>query len=197
MTRRLRRWASRTKAVKSAMAIGRMDVLVVGDVVAVVAQRRGIERQQPQRRDPEILQVVELLPQAAEVADAVVIGIEEGLDVQLVDDRVLVPERVGTRRARRRAGQWLRQGEIVGRGHQRDRTRNSNAGLTAGSRRTRWLGPRQSARAPVKASSTANSAACGRPSSASGSSRSPSWAACGSRVTATMTTLPRSAVAFA
>ena len=42
------------------LAVGRVDVLVVGDVVAVVAQRRGIERQQPQRRDAEILQVIEL-----------------------------------------------------------------------------------------------------------------------------------------
>ena len=30
--------------------VGRVDVLVVGNVVAVVAQRRGIERQQPQAR---------------------------------------------------------------------------------------------------------------------------------------------------
>ena len=41
-------------------AIGRVDVLVVGDVVAVVAQRRGVEREQPQRRDTEILQIIEL-----------------------------------------------------------------------------------------------------------------------------------------
>ena len=57
-------------------------------------QRRRIERQQPDRVDAELLDVVELRGQAPEVADAVVVGVEEGLDVQLVDDRVFVPERV-------------------------------------------------------------------------------------------------------
>ena len=46
------------------------------------------------RRDAEVLQVVELLRQAAEVADAVAVAVVEGADVDLVDDRVLVPERV-------------------------------------------------------------------------------------------------------
>ena len=75
-------------------AVARMDVLVVRDVVAVVAQRRRVERQQPQRVDAEPLQVVELLGQPGEVADAVVVAVEEGADVRLVDDGVLVPERV-------------------------------------------------------------------------------------------------------
>ncbi len=72
-------------------AEGWIDVAVLGDVVAVVAQRRGVERQDPDRIDAELLNVVELLHQAREVADAVVVGIEEGFDVQLVDDRILVP----------------------------------------------------------------------------------------------------------
>ena len=72
----------------------RVDVGVVGDVVAVVLQRRGVERQQPDRGDAEVLEVVELRGQAAEVADAVAVAVVEGADVQLVDDRVLVPERV-------------------------------------------------------------------------------------------------------
>ena len=75
-------------------AVARMDVPVVGDVVAVVLERRGEERQQPQAGDAEPLQVVELLRQAGEVADAVVVAVEERLDVRLVDDRVLVPERI-------------------------------------------------------------------------------------------------------
>ena len=46
------------------------------------------------RVDAELLDVVELLDQAAKVADAVVVAVEERLDVQLVDDGVLVPERI-------------------------------------------------------------------------------------------------------
>ena len=72
-------------------AVARMDALVVRDVVAVVAQRRRIEGQQPQRVDAEPLQVVELARQPGKVADAVVVAVEEGADVRLVDDRVLVP----------------------------------------------------------------------------------------------------------
>ena len=75
-------------------AVARMDALVVGDVVAVVAQRRRVEGQQPERVDAEALQVVELLGQAGEVADAVAVAVEEGADVRLVDDGVLVPERI-------------------------------------------------------------------------------------------------------
>ena len=75
-------------------AVARMNVVVVGDVVAVVAERRRIERLQPDRRDAERLDVVELLRQPAEVADAVVVAVEESADVQLIDDRVAVPERV-------------------------------------------------------------------------------------------------------
>jgi len=68
---------------------------VVGDVVAVVAQRRGKEGQEPQRGDAEILQVVELARQALEIADAVIRAVEERLDVELIDDGVFVPERIG------------------------------------------------------------------------------------------------------
>ncbi len=78
-------------------AVARVDVQVVGDVVAVVAQRRGKEGQQPEAGDAEALQVVELLREALKVADAVVVAVEERLDVRLVDDRVLVPERIVVR----------------------------------------------------------------------------------------------------
>ena len=79
----------------AARAVLRMDVVVVGNVVAVVLERRRIERHQPDGVDAEVFDVVELRGEPAEVADAVVVGVEERLDVQLVDDRVLVPERVG------------------------------------------------------------------------------------------------------
>ena len=67
---------------------------VIGDVVPVVAPRRGIEWQQPDRGHAQFGDVVELLESALEVAYAIVVRIEERFDVKLVDDRVLVPERV-------------------------------------------------------------------------------------------------------
>ena len=47
-------------------AVGRVHVLVVGDVVAVVAQRRRVERQQPDRVDAQRLHVVEPLASGRE-----------------------------------------------------------------------------------------------------------------------------------
>jgi len=58
-------------------AVGAVDVAVIGDVVAVVAERRRIERQEPDRGDAEVLKIVESLREAGEVADAVAIGIVE------------------------------------------------------------------------------------------------------------------------
>jgi hypothetical protein len=52
-------------------AVVRMDLVVVGDVVAAVTQRAGEHRQQPHDVDAQPLQVVELLRQPAEVARAV------------------------------------------------------------------------------------------------------------------------------
>ena len=85
-------------------AVARMDVLVVRDVVPVVAERRRVERQQPETVDPEPLEVLQLLREAGEVADAVVGAVEERADVRLIDDGVLVPQRIvriGHRRVRR------------------------------------------------------------------------------------------------
>ena len=85
-------------------AVAGMDVDVIGDVVAVVPQRRREKRQQPEAGDAEILQIVELCDQPGKIADAVVVAVAEGLDMQLIDDRVLVPERIG-----RAAGQFRRR----------------------------------------------------------------------------------------
>lgn len=86
------RLADEAAHVRERAVVG-MHAAVVGDVVAVVAARRRIERQQPHRVDAELRDVVELRDQAGEIADAVVVGVEERLHVQLVDDRILVPQR--------------------------------------------------------------------------------------------------------
>ena len=69
-----------------------IDRAVVGDVVAVVAAGRWIERQQPQRGDAELLEIGQLLGQSGEIADAVMVAVGKRLDVELIDDGVLVPE---------------------------------------------------------------------------------------------------------
>src|SRR6202163_578358 len=54
-----------------------VDADVVRDVVAVVAQRRGEERQQPQRGDSEAGQIIESRREAANVADPVAVRVLE------------------------------------------------------------------------------------------------------------------------
>jgi hypothetical protein len=76
-------------------AVGRIDGAVVGDVIAVVAERRGVERQQPDSGDAEVVDVIQAIDKACEVADAVIIGVLERLDVQLIDYGILVPMRIG------------------------------------------------------------------------------------------------------
>ena len=82
-------------------AVLRMDALIVGNVVAIVLERRGVERHQPDRVDAEVADVVEFGGESRKIADAVVVRIEERLDVELIDDRVLVPKRVVDIRAGR------------------------------------------------------------------------------------------------
>src|SRR5689334_17892154 len=76
----------------AARAEPRIDAVVVRNVVAVVAARRRLEGREPHRVDAERLEVVEPPAQALEVAAAVAACVEERLDVEAVDDRVLVPE---------------------------------------------------------------------------------------------------------
>jgi hypothetical protein len=80
-------------------AVTRIDAVIVGHVVAVVAMRRDLERHQPDGRDAETMQIIETAHQTLEVADAVAVGIHVGSNRQAIDHRVLVPKVVdhGTR----------------------------------------------------------------------------------------------------
>src|SRR6185312_1436373 len=71
-----------------------VDGVVVGNVVAVIFKWRGKERHKPDRVYAKLLKIVELLGQAAKIADAVAVGVEKRADVDLVNDRILVPEAV-------------------------------------------------------------------------------------------------------
>ena len=73
-----------------------------------VAQRRRVERQEPQAVHPEPLQVVQLLDQASQVAGAIGIGVVERPHQHLVEDGTFEPGPVG--------GQASRMPEIPGGG---------------------------------------------------------------------------------
>ena len=126
------------------------DVGVVGDVVAAVAQRRGEERRHPQAVDAQPVQVVELLGQAAEVADAVAVGVLERPHQDLVEDGRLEPVglvEVGSGGVAGGAGQHAALAVVVlvdrrsGVGHALLLTVRTWAGSWSGSRCTKLCAP--------------------------------------------------------
>ena len=75
-------------------AVVGMDFGVAGDVVAVVLQRRRIERQKPERRDAQIVQIIQLLREPLKVTDAVGVAVGKRPDMELINDRALIPKRI-------------------------------------------------------------------------------------------------------
>src|SRR5205814_47064 len=86
----------------------RIDVEIIGDVVAVITQRRRIKRKKPDGRDAELLEIIQFLDQATEIAHSIAVTVAKRLNVQFVDDRVLVPKRIDnfTLRLRHEANSW-------------------------------------------------------------------------------------------
>src|SRR5438034_11225054 len=86
----------------------RIDVEIIGDVVAVITQRRRIKRKKSYGRDGQRLEIIQFLDQATEIAHSIAVTVAKRLDVQFVDDRVLVPKRIDnfTLRLRHEANSW-------------------------------------------------------------------------------------------
>ena len=92
------------RGVEEALEVGHaavvgVDPVEVGDVVAIVPQRRRVHGKDPQAVDAQVAEVIELLGEARQVADPVGVRVKERLDGQLVEDGVLVPERACRRHA--------------------------------------------------------------------------------------------------
>ena len=81
----------------------RIDVAIVRYVVAEVGHRRAVERRQPHGLDAQRLEVIEVLGDPAQVADAVAIRVRERAWIDLVDRAALPPGSVHMR-GRHRGG---------------------------------------------------------------------------------------------
>ncbi len=68
-----------------------IDAVVVADVIAVVALRRGVDRIEPQAGDPQPREVVQTTRQPRQVATPVTVGVLEQVDLDAVDNCFLVP----------------------------------------------------------------------------------------------------------
>ena len=69
----------------------RVDVHVVGDVVAPVRVRGGVERREPDRIHAQTLDVVEPVQNAVEIADPVAVAVAEAPGPDVVDHHILIP----------------------------------------------------------------------------------------------------------
>ena len=69
----------------------RIGVPVVADVVAVVGVWRAIDRREPHDVDPQPLEAIEPVQNAAEIADAVAVGVLEAPRLDMVDEGGLPP----------------------------------------------------------------------------------------------------------
>jgi hypothetical protein len=73
--------------------VGRIYGEIVGYIISIVPERRRIERQEPDRGNAKIFEIIQLAQQTLKISDAVIVGIAKGFDVQLIDDGFLEPER--------------------------------------------------------------------------------------------------------
>src|SRR5262249_16023305 len=69
----------------------RIDVEIVGDVVAEIGHRRGIDRRDPDGVDPEPVEIIDAIEGAVQVADAVTIAVLKGARIDLIDDGLPPP----------------------------------------------------------------------------------------------------------
>src|SRR5688572_6441596 len=83
-------------------SVTRMNTRIVGDVIPVVFERRRIHGLEPEAVHAERREVIQLGGEPGEIADAVAVAIGERLDVELIEDGVLVPERVRGSQSRHR-----------------------------------------------------------------------------------------------
>ena len=72
-------------------AVFRRDVHVVGDIVPAVRPGRGIQRREPHAVDAQLLQIVQLLQYAPQIADPVAVAVAEAPRPDLIKYLVLKP----------------------------------------------------------------------------------------------------------
>jgi hypothetical protein len=70
----------------------RVDVVVVSNIIPVIAHGGRIKRHQPDHVDAKVLDIIELFRKSDEVAHTILDAVVEGLDVQLIDDGIPIPE---------------------------------------------------------------------------------------------------------
>src|SRR6266704_2625683 len=78
-------------------SIVRMHAIVVRNVIAPVAVRRGVNRRKPDRVDAELVNVVEFRQQSGKVAVSVAVSVAKTADIHLINNGATPPWRARRR----------------------------------------------------------------------------------------------------
>ena len=69
----------------------RIDLVIIADIIALVDKRRLITGANPQNIHPQILQIIQLFYDSAQISDPVSIGIHKTLGIDLINNLVVPP----------------------------------------------------------------------------------------------------------
>ncbi len=70
-----------------------MNAIKIGNIIAIIPQRRWIHGQQPDAGDPQLFQMIEPGGYSAKISNSVTIAIGKGPQIEFVKDSVFIPER--------------------------------------------------------------------------------------------------------
>ena len=68
-----------------------VDVVIVGNIIALIRHRRTVHRRKPENFHTQRLQLVQLADDAGDIADPVAVGIAKALRIDLIGDFALPP----------------------------------------------------------------------------------------------------------
>jgi hypothetical protein len=82
----------------SQRSVIRVNLEIIGDIVAVVPQWGRIEWKYPYGGYSQIIQIIQLLGKAFEITHAIAVTVKEGLDMHFINDGVLIPKGIVVKR---------------------------------------------------------------------------------------------------
>ena len=67
------------------------NAVIVGDVIALIGKGRGIDGRQPENVNAQAFQIIQLGQNSCQIADAVTVGVEKALGINLIGNLVVPP----------------------------------------------------------------------------------------------------------
>ena len=72
-------------------AEARVDIVIIGNIIALIRERRAVDRREPDDVDTELLEIIQFADNALQITDAVAVRVTEALRVNLIGYFFLPP----------------------------------------------------------------------------------------------------------